>query len=168
MIFTKSTSFAAPFCIILAKCGTEFVNIIKLWYAKYSLIIRRWLMDWTKLNMAEVNYYCKSYDVDFDCYPFDCQMEQIVLMFYHYGINQFTVKDIQEFYKKMQIPKMKSDGVIKPVPSRIKKVAERMENVKIVSDGIFEIVPAENGLYLPFDTSLYTSDIDKGYQKHRI
>jgi len=125
-------------------------------------------MDWTRLNMAEVSYYCKSRDVDFCCYPFSCQMEQVVLMFYHYGINQFTVKDIQEFYRKMQVPRMKSEGIIKPAPKKIRETAERMQNVRCVGDGIYEIIPAEMGLYLPFDTSLYFSDIEKGYQKNRI
>lgn len=125
-------------------------------------------MDWAKLNMAEVSYYCKSFDVDFDCYPFSCQMEQIILMFYYYGIKQFTVGDIQEFYKKMQIPRMQSEGIIKPTPGQIKKVAGRMENTRCTGDGVFEIIPARNGLYLPFDTSLYAGYIKKGYQKDRI
>ncbi len=125
-------------------------------------------MDWTKLNMAEVSYYCKSPDVDFVCYPFSCQMEQIILMFYYYGIKQFTTVDIQEFYKKMQIPKMRSEGIIKPAPGQIKKAAGRMENIRFTDDGVFEIIPARNGLYLLFDTSLYTDDIKKGYQKNRI
>ena len=52
-------------------------------------------MDWTKLNKKEVIYYCKSFEVDFSCLPFSLQLEELVLMFYYYGIEQFTVKDIQ-------------------------------------------------------------------------
>lgn len=57
-------------------------------------------MDWQKLNMDEVIYYCKSFDdVGFDCSPFSLQMEEIVIMFSYYGIERFTVDDIKEFYK---------------------------------------------------------------------
>ena len=97
-------------------------------------------MDWQKLNINEVYYYCKSYDVGFDCSPFSLQMEEIVLMFHYYGIKQFTTEDIQEFYKIMQIPRMKSEGIIKPSPGKIKKVAERMENTRYRNDGVFEII----------------------------
>lgn len=125
-------------------------------------------MDWQKLNMDEIFYYCKSLEVDFDCSPFSLQMEEIVLMFHYYGIKQFTVKDIQEFYRKMQIPRMKSEGIIKPLPGKIQETAERMENIRCIGDGVFEIIPAGKGLYLPFDTSIYSGYIEKGYQKHKI
>ena len=121
-------------------------------------------MDWTKLNMKEVIYYCKSYEVDFCCGPFSLQLEELVLMFHYYGIKQFTVKDIQEFYEKMQIPKPKSEGVIKPGSGKIQKVMEQMQNIKCVDENIFEIVPAEKGHFLPFDTSIYFDAIEKGYQ----
>ena len=52
-------------------------------------------MDWTKLNLKEVIYYCKSFDVSFCCVPFNEQVEELVLMFHFYGIERFTVKDIQ-------------------------------------------------------------------------
>ncbi|MFG6394589.1 MAG: hypothetical protein K1W24_10510 [Lachnospiraceae bacterium] len=83
-------------------------------------------MDWLKLNMDEVFYYCKSNQVDFDCGPLSLQLEELLIIFYYYGIKQFTLKDIQELYKKMQIPKMRSEGIIKPAPGKIRKVMERM------------------------------------------
>ena len=52
-------------------------------------------MDWQKLNMDEVIYYCKSFDdVGFDCSPFSLQMEEIVIMFSYYGIERFTVDSL--------------------------------------------------------------------------
>ena len=125
-------------------------------------------MDWSKLNMKEVNYYCKSWNSFFECSPFDLQMEEIILMFHYYGIERFAVEDIQEFYKKMQIRKMKSEGTIKPVPGKIRKVAERMKNIKCTEDGTFEIISADMGLYLPFDINIYASKIEEGYRSHRI
>lgn len=122
-------------------------------------------MDWTKLNVKEVIYYCKSCDgADFDCGPLSLQIEELVLMFHHYGIEQFTVKDIQEFYEKMQIPKMKSEGLRRPIPSKIRKVMEQMQNIKCIDEDTFQIVQAESGHFLPFDTSIYTDVIEKGYQ----
>ncbi len=121
-------------------------------------------MDWTKLNKKEVIYYCKSVEVDFSCLPFSLQLEELVLMFYYYGIEQFTVKDIQDFYQKMQIPKPKSQGLITPTPGKIRQSIAQMQNVKSIDENTFEIVPAEKGHFLPFDTSIYSDEIEKGYQ----
>ncbi len=121
-------------------------------------------MDWTKLNKKEVIYYCKSFEVDFSCLPFSLQLEELVLMFYYYGIEQFTVKDIQDFYQKMQIPKPKSQGLITPTPGKIRQSIAQMQNVKSIDENTFEIVPAKKGHFLPFDTSIYSDEIEKGYQ----
>lgn len=121
-------------------------------------------MEWTKLNKKEVIYYCKSVEVDFSCLPFSLQLEELVLMFYYYGIEQFTVKDIQDFYQKMQIPKPKSQGLITPTPGKIRQSIAQMQNVKSIDENTFEIVPAEKGHFLPFDTSIYSDEIEKGYQ----
>lgn len=121
-------------------------------------------MDWTKLNKKEVIYYCKSVEVDFSCLPFSLQLEELVLMFYYYGIEQFTVKDIQDFYQKMQIPKPKSQGLITPTPGKIRQSIAQMQNVKSIDENTFEIVPAKKGHFLPFDTSIYSDEIEKGYQ----
>ena len=120
-------------------------------------------MDWTKLNMKEVIYYCKSCEAGFNCSPFSLQIEELVLMFYYYGIEQFTVNDIQEFYEKMQIPKAKSEGLLRPAPSQIRKVMEWMFNIKYVDGNTFEIVQAGKGHFLPFDTRIYSDEIEKGY-----
>lgn len=121
-------------------------------------------MNWTKLNLKEVIYYCKSFEVGFYHVPFSIQIEELILMFHYYEIEQFTIKDIQEFYEKMQIPKMKSEGLLKPIPSRIRKVTKQMQNIKHLNDDTFEIVQAAKGHFLPFDTHIYSSEIEKGYR----
>ena len=90
------------------------------------------------------------------------------MIFYYYGIENFSVKDIQEFYNIMQIPKMKSEGIIKPIPSKIQKVASRMKNLKRIDDNTFQIVSDKFGLYFEFDTSLYAAEIKRGYQESKI
>ncbi len=127
-------------------------------------------MDWSKLNMDEIYYYCKDTSSlsFFDCSPFGLQMEDIIMIFYYYGIENFSVKDIQEFYNIMQIPKMKSEGIIKPIPSKIQKVASRMKNLKRIDDNTFQIVSDKFGLYFEFDTSLYAAEIKRGYQENKI
>ena len=122
-------------------------------------------MNWAKLNMKEVVYFCKSYEVGFCCEPFSLQIEELILIFYYYGIMQFTVKDIQEFYKKMQIPQMKSEGVIRPIPGKIRKAMEQMQNIKCIDENTFEIVQAEKGHFLPFDTRFYSDEVEKGYKE---
>lgn len=121
-------------------------------------------MEWTKLNMKEIIYYCKSIEVGFFCGPFSLQIEELVLMFHYYGIKRFTVKDIQEFYEKMQIPKLKSEGLLRPIPGKIRKVMEQMHNIKCIDENTFEIVQAEKGYFLPFDADIYSAEIEKGYQ----
>ena len=127
-------------------------------------------MDWSKLNMDEIYYYCKDTSSlsFFDCSPFGLRMEDIIMIFYYYGIENFSVKDIQEFYNIMQIPKMKSEGIIKPIPSKIQKVASRMKNLKRIDDNTFQIVSDKFGLYFEFDTSLYAAEIKRGYQENKI
>ena len=127
-------------------------------------------MDWSKLNMDEIYYYCKDTSSlsFFDCSPFGLQMEDIIMIFYYYGIEKFSVKDIQEFYNIMQIPKMKSEGIIKPIPSKIQKVASRMKNIKRIDDNTFQIVSGNFGLYFKFDTSSYAAEIKRGYQENKI
>lgn len=88
-------------------------------------------MEWTKLNKKEVIYYCKSFEVDFSCSPFSLQLEELVLMFHYYGIEQFTVKDIQDFYQKMQIPK--------PKKSRTHHTDSRQNTAKYRADAECEI-----------------------------
>ena len=85
-------------------------------------------------------------------------------MFHYYGIGQFTVTDIQDFYDKMQIPEVRSEGLLRPMPGKIRKAMEQMQNIKFVDDNTFEIVQAVKGHFLPFDTSIYSGEIEKGYQ----
>jgi len=54
-------------------------------------------------------------------------------------------------------PKMK-------MPNKIRKAMEQMQNIKFVDDNTFEIVQAVKGHFLPFDTSIYSGEIEKGYQ----
>ena len=75
-----------------------------------------------------------------------------------------TEEKIREFYEKLQIPKLKGEGLLKPIPSRIRKVMERMQNIKYIDEDTFEIVQAEKGNFLPFDTGFYSEEIEKGYK----
>ena len=127
-------------------------------------------MDWSKLNMDEIYYYCKDTSSlsFFDCSPFGLQMEDIIMIFYYYGIENFSVKDIQEFYNIMQIQKMKIEGIINPIPSKIQKVDIRNKKLKRIDDNTFQIVSDKFGLYFEFDTSLYAAEIKRGYQENKI
>lgn len=86
--------------------------------------------------------------------PVRLQLEELVLMFCYYGIERFTVKDIQEFYDQLQIPRSKSEGLLRPTPGKIRKVMGQMQNIKCVDENTFEIVQAEKGHFMPFDISI--------------
>lgn len=121
-------------------------------------------MDWTRLKVKEVVYYCKSFETGFCCGPFSLQLEELVLMFHYYGIERFSVEDIQEFYEKMQIPKRKSEGLLRPAPGKIRKAAGQMQNIRCIDENTFEIIQAKKGHFLPFEVSLYSDEIKKAYQ----
>ena len=112
-------------------------------------------MDWTKLNLREIHDYCETKNPAFRTYTFDLQLEIIVLIFHACGVERFAVEDVQEFYREMRIPKPQSTGVVRPTPKKIRATAARLNTVRIMEDGGFEIVPAETGLYLPFDSEIY-------------
>ncbi len=126
-------------------------------------------MDWTKLNMKEVTYFCKShnrsYEIDFDNLTFSLQLDCLLMCFYYYKIDTFTIKDIQEFYKKMEISKWQSKGIIKPSPSKIRKALNYNffnieKNIQSLGDDCYKIIF--------IDTKLYEDDITKGYQHNKI
>lgn len=60
-------------------------------------------MDWSKLKMNELKYYCTSFDIDFDCLPVSDQIRYLIGAFYHYGITAFEIADIKEFLRKPNI-----------------------------------------------------------------
>ena len=122
-------------------------------------------MDWTKLNTKEVTYCCKYAEFNFHCLTFSLQIEYLLMLFYYYQIDTFTIKDIQEFYKKMEISKWRSDGIIKPSPSKIRKALSYNffnieKNIQSIGDDCYKIVF--------IDTKFYEEDIKEGYQKNRI
>ena len=117
-------------------------------------------MDWNKLNMSEIEYFCRSNIIDFDCYPFSRQMESIICIFYYYGVTNFKIEDIKSFYNKMQIPIPRADGIRKPSPTQIRKTLDRLENIQITNESSYEI--------LHVDTEFYDAEIKLGYQKNKI
>lgn len=117
-------------------------------------------MDWDKLEMKEIEYYCRSNVIDFDCFPFSCQIESIICIFSYYGITRFNVDDIKSFYNKMQIPSPRADGIRKPSPSQIRKALDRMKNIQNINENSYEILHA--------DTEIYGTEIKLGYEKEKI
>lgn len=117
-------------------------------------------MNWEKLNMREIKFYCHSNLIDFDCWPFGEQIKQIVCMFYYYDITSFNIDDIKEFYNKMQIPAPRTEGIRKPSPSQIQKALDRLKNIKNRGENGYEILNA--------DTEIYEKQIKQGYEKNRI
>lgn len=119
-------------------------------------------MDWTKLNMKEVKYYCTSFDIDFDCLPVSDQIRQLIGIFYYYGITQFTIDDIQEFYKKMQLRNARSGKIVNPSPAQIRKVMEKVNTVQSTSENCYTILCASEG------TKWYSTGIKQAYERNRI
>ena len=117
-------------------------------------------MNWEKLNMKEVNYYCRTSDIDFDCLPFSTQIECIISMYYYYNIEIFTIDDIKEFYKIMQIPSPRNGAVRKPSNTQIQKAIDKMNNIHKINEYEYEILRA--------DIELYEIQIKQGYDKNRI
>ena len=65
----------------------------------------------------------------------------------------------------MEIPKWKSEGIIKPSPSKIRKSLTYnffniKKNIQSIGDDCYKIIF--------IDTKLYEDDIKKGYQHNKI
>lgn len=119
-------------------------------------------VDWTKLNMKEVNYYCTSFDIDFDCLPVSDQIKQLIGIFYYYDITQFTIDDIQEFYRKMKLRNARSGKIVHPSPAQIRKIIEKLNTVQYTSENCYTILCASER------TEWYSSNIKQAYEKSRI
>lgn len=117
-------------------------------------------MNWEKLNLKEIKYYCHSNLIDFDCWPFGKQIENIICIFYYYDITSFKTEDIKEFYNKMQIPTPRADGIRKPSLSQIQKALGHLRNIKNIAENSYEILQA--------DTEIYDMEIKQGYKKNII
>lgn len=104
-------------------------------------------MDWTKINQKEVNYFCTSWRIDFDCYPLSMQIECIVEILYYYQITKFTTSDLQEFYYRMQIPKPRGNGVRSPSQTQLLKAVQRLKNVIQIGKNSFQILSADTKIY---------------------
>lgn len=120
----------------------------------------RFKMNWEKLNINEIEYFCNSNIIDFDCYPFSYQIESIVQLFFYYGITKFDIDDIKEFYHKMQIPNPRADGIRKPSPSQIRKALDRLNNVQQIKENSYEILYA--------NIEIYEKEIKLGYEQNKI
>lgn len=105
---------------------------------------RVWLiMDWGKINIKEITYYCTSCEIDFDCLPFGSQIKSIVSIFYYYDIKIFSIDDIKEFYEKMQIPSPRNNTIRKPSNTQIQKIIDKMNNIKNINENEYEILETD-------------------------
>ena len=117
-------------------------------------------MNWEKLNINEVVYYCTSWDIDFDCLPFSCQIENIIQLFYYYGIVEFETGDIKEFYKRFQITSPRSGKIRNPRLKTIQNSLEHTKDICRVSENVYRISN--------INTDNYELCIKQGYSKNAI
>ena len=117
-------------------------------------------MIWEKINMNEVKYYCTNWKIDFDCLPFEYQIENMIQLFYYYGIVEFETEDIEEFYRKMQISNPRSDGIRKPRSSQIQNALEHIKAVQNITENHYKI--------LDVNTDIYSQCMKEGYAKNAI
>lgn len=112
------------------------------------------------VNMSEVEYYCTTWRVDFDCLPFGRQISSIIEILFYYKISQFTLKDIKDFYYKLKISNPRSNGIRKPSSQQIVNALPKMSNIQFIGDETYLIIEA--------DTSIYAMEIIQGYDETRI
>lgn len=101
-------------------------------------------MDWKKINFDEVGYCLKSTksSMDFSCLPsLTVQMEQIIAVFYFYGIRNFIEEDIRQMFANLQVISPRNDKVIMPTDKKVRAILEKMvEKGKLdMEDALFHI-----------------------------
>ena len=117
-------------------------------------------MIWKKINMNEVKYYCTNCKIEFDCLPFSYQIESIIQLFYYYGIVEFDTKDIEEFYRKLQISNPRSDGIRSPRSNQIQNALVHIKAVRNVTENHYKIHDV--------NTDNYALCMKEGYAKNAI
>lgn len=124
-------------------------------------------MEWEKFNWDEVAYYCKSTKSldDFYCGPLSLQVEEMLGIFWYYGILRFQLEDLQRIYSVLQIPKMKSRGILSPSPGKLRTILERLaaEN-RVVLELPDYVVTDVNQDW----AKIYQEGIEEGYHKDYI
>ncbi|MCI8371956.1 MAG: hypothetical protein HFI75_06120 [Lachnospiraceae bacterium] len=124
-------------------------------------------MEWEKFNWDEVAYYCKSTKslAIFHCGPLSFQLEEMLGIFWHYDIRSFQLEDLQRIYSVLQIPKMKSEGILLPSPGKLRTILERLaaKNKVILELPDYVITDVNKDR-----SEIYRKEIDEGYQKDYI
>lgn len=117
-------------------------------------------MDFNKFSSKEVDYYCHSSKIDFDCLPHSTKIEMIVEIFNFYGVKNFTVKDIKLFLKKYEVTNW-NDKKFNPSESKIIQTLKAMGDRLIERDGEFECKCIDSTIYENAIRSAYDEEIIK-------
>ncbi len=121
-------------------------------------------MNWTKEQLAELNYFCHSTrkrdKADIACDVFSGQIETIIDLFFYYSITEFQVGDIKDFYKTFRIPKIRSEGLRNPSPKQIIQALDRIKNIRRIGEDRYQILSPRDWFLVS-----YADELKYGYEK---
>lgn len=116
------------------------------------------MLDFTKLNMDEIQAYCKSDKaiINFQLLPSFMIIQEIAIILASYGVTEFSAEDIKELFTALDMHNEKGRSII-PSRKKIAGVLETQPRNSIITltekDGIFTVTK--------FDDSGYRCEVER-------
>lgn len=116
------------------------------------------MLDFTKLNMDEIQAYCKSDKavINFQLLPSFMIIQEIAIILASYGVTEFSAEDVKELFTALDMHNEKGRSII-PSRKKITGVLETQPRNSIITltekDGIFTVTK--------FDDSGYRCEIER-------
>lgn len=110
------------------------------------------MLDFSKLNMSEIEYYCKSNKaiINFQLLPSFMIIQEIAVILASYGITEFTADDVKELFTALGMHNEKGRNII-PSRKKITGVLETQPRNSIINltenDGIFTVTRFDDSGY---------------------
>lgn len=111
------------------------------------------MLDFTKLKINEIEYYCKSEKtvINFQLLPSFIMIQEIAVILASYGITEFTASDVKELFAALDLHNKKGRSIL-PSRKKIAGVLETQPRNSIINltenDGVFTVTRFDDTGYL--------------------
>lgn len=110
------------------------------------------MLDFSKLNIAEIEYYCKSDKaiINFQLLPSFMMIQEIAIILASYGITTFTADDVKELFAALNMHN-ESGRAILPSRRKIEGVLRTQPRNAIIAlseeSGVFTVTRFDDSGY---------------------
>lgn len=116
------------------------------------------MLDFSKLNMEEIEAYCKSDRaiINFQLLPSFIMIQEMAVILCSYGIREFSADDVKELFKALDMHGENGRSIL-PSRKKIKGVLETQPRNSVIRlserDGVFTV--------LSFDDAGYRCEVER-------